>query len=69
MPAASELQAFYPPESHSQTGQGPVGRLRHLVHLQRLTSLAPGHRALLDFGCGNGAFLRHAAAEQPGREY
>jgi SAM-dependent methyltransferase len=69
MPAASELPAFYPSEYHSQTGQGPVGTLRHKVRLRRLTSLAPGDGALLDFGCGNGAFLRRAAAENPGREY
>lgn len=69
MPATADLGAYYPPGYHSQTGQGPVGRLRHGVRLRRLTSLAPGEGALLDFGCGNGAFLRHAAAQSPGRAY
>ncbi len=75
MPAPADLPAYYPPEYHSQTGQGPVGRLRHRVRLRRLTGLAKGagagagDGALLDFGCGNGAFLRRAAAEQPGRAY
>jgi len=69
MPAATDLPAYYPADYHSQTGQGPVGRLRHLVRLRRLTGLAAGEGALLDFGCGNGAFLRHAAAEDPCRRY
>ncbi len=69
MPGGADLPAYYPAEYHSQTGQGPVGRLRHRVRLRRLTSLAPGDGALLDFGCGNGAFLLRAAAENPGRAY
>ncbi len=73
MPDTSELPAYYPAEYHSQVGQGPLGRLRHDVRLRRLTTLATGAStgdgALLDFGCGNGAFLRRAAAAKPGREY
>jgi SAM-dependent methyltransferase len=73
MPDTSELPAYYPAEYHSQVGQGPLGRLRHDVRLRRLTTLATGAStgdgALLDFGCGNGAFLRRAAAARPGREY
>jgi len=69
MPADADLPPYYPPEYHSQTGQGAVGRLRHRARLRRLTSLTPGEGALLDFGCGDGAFLRHAAAEDPGRRY
>lgn len=69
MPDTSELPAYYPADYHSQTGQGPVGRLRHDVRLRRLTSLAAGEGALLDFGCGNGDFLRRAAAADPGRAY
>jgi len=69
MPSTSDLPGLYPSDYHSQSGQGPVGGLRHRVRLRRLTSLAPGDGALLDFGCGNGGFLRRAAAEQPGRAY
>lgn len=69
MPADSELPSLYPDDYHSQTGQGPVGRFRHGVRLRRLTGLAPADGPLLDFGCGNGDFLRHAAATEPGRGY
>lgn len=69
MPAPSELAMFYPEDYHSQTGQGPVGRFRHQVRLRRLATLGEDEGPVLDFGCGNGAFLLHAAAHRPGREY
>lgn len=69
MPAVAELAQLYPENYHSQTGQGAVGRFRHDVRLRRLTALAGEDGAMLDFGCGNGAFLMHAAARQPGRRY
>ncbi len=68
MPAPSDLPGLYPADYHSQTGQGPVGRLRHRGRLRRLAALG-GDGPLLDFGCGNGDFLRRAAAESPGREH
>lgn len=69
MPTESDLAAFYPDDYHSMTAQGAVERLRHDVRLRRLRGLASGDGPVLDFGCGNGAFLRHAASQQPEREY
>lgn len=69
MPAVAELPRLYPENYHSQTGQGPVGRFRHDVRLRRLSALAGDEGPMLDFGCGNGAFLVHAAARRPRRGY
>lgn len=74
MPGGDELLGFYPPEYHSQTGQGPVGHLRHTMRLRRLAALAPLGRmgpdqVVLDYGCGNGDFLVRAALRHPGPRY
>jgi SAM-dependent methyltransferase len=68
MPSPGELAAFYPPGYHSQTGQGLAGRLRHHARLRRLDPLVGGG-PVLDYGCGNGDFLRFAARKRPGPEY
>ncbi len=68
MPSAAELAAFYPPDYHAQTGQGLLGRLRHQARCRRLAPLV-GDGPLLDYGCGNGDFLRYVARRRPGPEY
>ncbi|MFO0972719.1 MAG: class I SAM-dependent methyltransferase [Phycisphaerae bacterium] len=68
MPALAELASFYPPTYHAQTGRGALNRVRQALRLRRLAPLLSGDGALLDFGCGNGAFLRYAAARLPGRQ-
>jgi SAM-dependent methyltransferase len=74
MPGGEELLGLYPPEYHSQTGQGPVGHLRHTMRLRRLADLVPlgrigGDQVVLDYGCGNGDFLVQAASRHPGPRY
>ena len=62
MPAADALASFYPPTYHSMTAGGLLQRMRHDVRLRRLHGLWPRRGVLLDYGCGAGAFLLHAAA-------
>ena len=70
MPSAVELVHFYPPDYHSQTGQGLPGRLRHQARYRHLAPLLDGPGGpVLDYGCGNGDFLRFLAGRRPGPEY
>lgn len=68
MPSGAELAAFYPPDYHAQTGQGLLGRLRHQARFRRLAPFI-GDGPVLDYGCGNGDFLRYLARRRPGPEY
>ncbi|MEA2702659.1 MAG: hypothetical protein QOD63_604, partial [Actinomycetota bacterium] len=68
MPSAAELAGFYPPDYHARTGQGLLGRLRHQARFRRLAPLV-GDGPVLDYGCGNGDFLRYVARRRPGPEY
>jgi len=69
MPDMARLAAFYPAHYHAQTGQGTLNRIRQDMRLKRLAPLMEGEGAILDFGCGNGAFLLHAAERMPNRTY
>jgi SAM-dependent methyltransferase len=68
MPSGSELAGFYPPDYHSQTGQGLLGRLRHRSRFRRLAGFVEDG-PVLDYGCGNGEFLRYLARRRPGPAY
>jgi SAM-dependent methyltransferase len=68
MPGAAELAAFYPQGYHSFAAGGLLLRLRHDVRLRRLRALAPREGAILDYGCGDGAFLARAAERLPERQ-
>ena len=68
MPSGAELAGFYPPDYHAQTGQGLLGRLRHQARFRRLAPFV-GDGPVLDYGCGNGDFLRYLARRRPGPEY
>ncbi len=67
MPTFAELGAFYPPGYHAATAHGLLSRVRHGLRLRPLAPLLDGDGALLDYGCGNGAFLTWAADRLPGR--
>ena len=76
MPSPAELAGFYPSDYHSQTGQGLPGLLRHRARYRHLAPLldggpdgGPGGGPVLDYGCGNGDFLRYVARRRPGSEY
>lgn len=67
MPTFQELADFYPPNYHAATAHGLLARARHNARLKQLTPLLNGDGALLDYGCGNGAFLSWAATKNLGR--
>lgn len=61
MPRSEDLAAWYPPSYHSMGGRGRLQQIRDEMRLRRLAKLLDGDGALLDYGCGDGAFLVHAA--------
>ena len=68
MPGGAELASFYPADYHSVTHGGLLQRVRDALRARRLEKLAKAPGAILDFGCGDGSFLVHAAEVMPGRE-
>lgn len=63
MPCETDLSAYYPPRYHSMLDGGFLLRARHWMRARRLQKLLPaGPGAVLDYGCGNGSFLRRAAS-------
>lgn len=63
MPCLEDLAAWYPPSYHSMGGRGRLQEIRDGIRLRRLERLLDGDGAILDYGCGDGAFLVHAAAK------
>ena len=62
MPSPSRLSSFYPSTYHSQANRGLLHRLRCRMRLRQLLPLPLQDGVVLDYGCGNGAFLDYAAA-------
>jgi hypothetical protein len=67
MPSFEQLGAFYPAHYHAATAHGVLARARHRARLRQLEPLLQDLGALLDYGCGNGAFLLWAAGQNLGR--
>jgi SAM-dependent methyltransferase len=67
MPPMRELAGFYPADYHSMTHAGLLSAIRNHVRIARLEKLAPRDGVILDYGCGDGAFLVQAAQRMPGR--
>lgn len=65
MPVFAELSASYPAHYHSQSNQGVVNRIRNRMRLDRLKSLIRPGGTVLDYGCGNGSFIRYASRMMP----
>jgi len=65
MPNMAQLATFYPPDYHSMTHSGSLARIRNRVRILRLTKLAPPGSIILDYGCGDGAFVLQAARCMP----
>ena len=64
MPEDEQLASFYPATYHSKQADGALVRMRNDVRWKRLASLldpAGGKGVILDYGCGDGQFLRHVA--------
>jgi hypothetical protein len=67
MPSFEQLGSYYPAAYHAATSRGIMSRMRHAGRLRLLAPLLQGEGALLDYGCGNGAFLLWAATKALGR--
>ena len=69
MPGVSELAAYYPPDYHSMTHAGFLNRVRNELRVHRLSKLVHGNGPVLDFGCGDGAFLVQASERMRDRQF
>ena len=69
MPRGDQLSAFYPPAYHSIGRRGLLAKLRNQLRLRKLVPLLDGDGAVLDYGCGDGSFLVHAAQALPERRF
>lgn len=69
MPTAADLADFYPSDYHSMTHAGLLNRIRNLMRIKRLAKLMAGKGAILDYGCGDGAFLVQAAESMPHQSF
>lgn len=61
MPDGTSLARFYPSDYHSMTHAGFLSRIRNGMRLRRLRKLSRENGPILDFGCGDGAFLERAS--------
>lgn len=69
MPTLAELAAFYPPDYHSMTHAGLLNKIRNDMRIRRLSKLAIKEGVILDYGCGDGAFMVQAARRLPQRHF
>ncbi len=66
MPDSARLSDFYPANYHSFDTNKTLGKLKQRQRLKRLRSLVDSNRiTLLDYGSGNGAFIKESAREMP----
>lgn len=67
IPDPDDLSAFYPADYHSFGGGGLLARMKDQARLRRLQSFAGSDTAVvLDFGCGDGRFIKAAATQKRG---
>ncbi len=65
MPSDKQLSSFYPADYHSVIGAGVLQQIRHSMRIHQLKKMVRQGDNVLDFGCGNGSFLRSAAVAIP----
>jgi hypothetical protein len=68
MPTDAELARFYPSGYHSMTHGGLLNRIRNQMRIRRLARLIGKDGIILDYGCGDAAFLLQAAEGMPRRQ-
>jgi SAM-dependent methyltransferase len=62
MPDSCALRTFYPESYHSFATTGALVHVRHSLRLRRLLNLLKKDTGVvLDYGCGNGSFIRWAS--------
>lgn len=69
MPDAALLASFYPQDYHSFAQSSRLMEVRTNMRVARLARFLDRPGAVLDYGCGGGAFLRKAAQRFPDREF
>lgn len=69
MPCEPELASFYRHNYHSMSDGGFLMSLRHNLRIRRLGKFVNKGGTVLDYGCGNGSFVRRAAAVLTGIEF
>ncbi len=70
MPDSARLSDFYPANYHSFDTNKTLAKLKQKQRLKRLRPLVDSNRMiLLDYGCGNGAFIKESAKEMPTAEF
>jgi SAM-dependent methyltransferase len=69
MPNDTALAGFYPLTYHSMQSGGLLVRMRNEMRWKRLAGLVQGDGVVLDYGCGEGQFLLHAASREPQRRF
>jgi SAM-dependent methyltransferase len=66
MPDLNELSRFYPATYHSFDTASILSKLKQRQRLRRLRSFVDSDAiTLLDYGCGNGAFIKESARRMP----
>ena len=65
MPDMKELSSFYPQEYHSMSPNSLIAKLKYQLRWSGLKKLIHGKGAILDYGCGDGAFLNYCGAKMP----
>jgi len=66
MPGLDELSSFYPAEYHSMSPNTLIYKLKYRLRLAGLKKLIHSEGAILDFGCGDGSFLKYCSEKLPG---
>src|SRR6266545_7731307 len=69
MPDTEGLYSFYPEAYHSRTNSGFLSRVRSGIRVKRIRTLLKKTGVILDYGCGNGAFLQHASRLMPNHSF
>jgi SAM-dependent methyltransferase len=70
MPSLTQLAAFYPSDYHSFSPTDRLMKARISMRVNRLKKVLNGiPGVILDYGCGNGAFLLEAARQLPDRQF
>ena len=66
MPNLAELSSFYPSEYHSMSPNSLISKLKYRIRYTGLKKLIRNKLPVLDYGCGDGSFLKYCADKLPG---
>lgn len=61
MPDDKQLVSFYPDEYHSMHQNNLVAMLKNYLRMRKISPYLENGKVFLDFGCGDGTFIKFAA--------